>query len=78
MLFLQGSKDPFGSADEMAELVPTLPKAALVLTEGGDHSLARSKSQDPEGLALIHAVETAVAWIRNFEVQCRGISSLRH
>ena len=68
MLFLHGAKDPFGSPDEMTELVASLPQATLVLTEGGDHSLARSKRQDPQGQSLIHAVETAVAWIRNFEL----------
>jgi predicted alpha/beta-hydrolase family hydrolase len=67
MLFLHGTKDPFGAPDEVTELVATLPNATLVLTEGGDHSLARSKRQDPEGLSLIHAVETAVAWIRNVD-----------
>jgi predicted alpha/beta-hydrolase family hydrolase len=39
MLFVQGSRDPFGDARDMAALVKKLPRAELHLVEGGDHSL---------------------------------------
>lgn len=39
MLFLHGTRDPFGSPEEMAALTGGLPGSTLVLVEGGDHSL---------------------------------------
>lgn len=63
MLFLHGSKDPFGAPDEMSALVDGLPSATLHLVDGGDHSLARSKRDDPEGHALDAAMDLAAAWI---------------
>ncbi len=38
MLFLQGSRDSFGSGEEIAALLPSLQHARLELVEGGDHS----------------------------------------
>ena len=39
MLFLHGSRDPFGSPEEMQSLAAALKGARLHLVEGGDHSL---------------------------------------
>lgn len=39
MLFLHGTKDPFGTPDEMVALTETLTGARLHLVEKGDHSL---------------------------------------
>jgi len=64
MLFLQGTRDPFGSPDEMRALVGSLPAATLELIDGGDHSLALSKSRDPKGESLDRAMDVAAAWIR--------------
>jgi predicted alpha/beta-hydrolase family hydrolase len=38
MLFVQGSRDAFGTADEIRALLPRLPKAELFEVGGGDHS----------------------------------------
>jgi predicted alpha/beta-hydrolase family hydrolase len=38
MLFIQGTRDPFGTADEIRALVPRLPRATLHAIDGGDHS----------------------------------------
>lgn len=38
MLFVQGSRDAFGTADEIRALLPSLPLAALFVVDGGDHS----------------------------------------
>jgi predicted alpha/beta-hydrolase family hydrolase len=39
MLFVQGSKDAFGTANEIRELLPRLnPRTELYVVEGGDHS----------------------------------------
>ena len=43
MLFLHGSKDPFGTPEEMTSLVAGLRGARLELIEGGDHSLETRK-----------------------------------
>ena len=38
MLFVQGTRDPFGSADEIAALLPSLTRPTLHIVTGGDHS----------------------------------------
>jgi predicted alpha/beta-hydrolase family hydrolase len=48
MLFVQGSRDAFGTADEIRALLPRLQQATLFEVEGGDHSFkvpARQRSQ---------------------------------
>ena len=63
MLFLHGTRDPFGSPDEMQALTGTLSLATLSIVEGGDHSLVAPKRQDSGGTSVERAVETAVAWM---------------
>ncbi len=46
MLFLHGTRDPFGSPDEMRELVASLPGATLQLIDGGDHSLVVKRKNE--------------------------------
>ncbi len=62
MLFLQGTRDPFGSPEEMIALAASLPLATLHLVDGGDHSLVATKRRDPRDDALERAVATAAAW----------------
>jgi predicted alpha/beta-hydrolase family hydrolase len=38
MLFVQGSRDAFGTADEIRDLLPRLRRAELYVVERGDHS----------------------------------------
>jgi len=38
MLFVQGTRDPFGSSEEIAALLPKLPRATMHEVAGGDHS----------------------------------------
>jgi uncharacterized protein len=63
MLFLHGTRDPFGTPDEMRDLVASLPTATLHLVEEGDHSLAVPKRHDPKGQSLDSAMDVAAAWI---------------
>ena len=63
MLFLSGTKDPFGSPEELRGLVDALPLATLRLLEGGDHSIVAGKRVDPEGHLLERAMDIAAAWI---------------
>src|SRR6185369_7078020 len=45
MLFVQGSRDAFGSPDELRPIIKNLkPAAALYVVEGGDHSFKVPKS----------------------------------
>lgn len=62
-LFIHGTRDPFGSPEEMRELTATLPGATLDLIEDGDHSLVAPKRTDPAGVALSRALDRAATWI---------------
>ena len=64
VLFLHGSKDPFGTADEMTALASSLSNATLHLIDGGDHSLSAGRRADPEGRLLEGALDVAAGWIR--------------
>jgi predicted alpha/beta-hydrolase family hydrolase len=45
MLFVQGSRDPFGTPAELTPILESLPaKAQLHVVENGDHSLAPSRT----------------------------------
>jgi predicted alpha/beta-hydrolase family hydrolase len=65
MLFIQGSRDAFGTADELQPLLATLPaKATLHVIAGGDHSFKVPKSgpvKQPQIDADI--LDTAARWI---------------
>jgi predicted alpha/beta-hydrolase family hydrolase len=43
MLFVQGSRDLFGTPAELAPFVDSLPAGRLFVVEGGDHSLTPRK-----------------------------------
>ncbi len=64
MLFVQGTRDPFGSEEEMEALVSMLPDATLELVDGGNHSLEAPKRDDPDGTRFEAAVQAAVRWMR--------------
>ena len=62
MLFLHGTRDPFGSPDEMQALMKTLgPRARLEIVDGGDHSLVAPKRTNPASLQ--NAIAVAAGWI---------------
>ena len=60
MLFVHGTRDPFGSPDEMRDLTRSLPTSRLHLVEGGDHSLQQSR----RGESVDDAVASAAEWIK--------------
>jgi predicted alpha/beta-hydrolase family hydrolase len=62
MLFLHGTRDPFGSPDEMRALVASLPGATLELIDGGDHSLVVKRKNQTDSVE--RAVAIAAAWIQ--------------
>jgi uncharacterized protein len=67
MLFVQGTRDPFGTADDIRALLPRLnPKAAVHEVLDGDHSFkvrvsVAGKSQDA---VLTEIFDAAAAFIR--------------
>jgi uncharacterized protein len=64
MLFLQGTRDPFGSPDEMQPLTASLPYASLHLIDGGDHSLQAPKREDSSGASVERAIDLAAEWMK--------------
>lgn len=66
MLFLHGTRDPFGSPDEMQQLVATLPNATLHLVDGGDHSLVVKRKDSADSVE--RAVEAAAGWLDSIGV----------
>lgn len=60
MLFVQGTRDAFGTAAEIAALLPSLHNAELHEVEGGDHSF---KVPARKGDVLEAIMDTVAAWI---------------
>jgi uncharacterized protein len=63
MLFLHGTRDPFGSPEEMTALVARLPSATLEIIDGGDHSLETPKRKDGPSPSIERVLDVATAWI---------------
>jgi predicted alpha/beta-hydrolase family hydrolase len=66
MLFVQGSRDAFGTPNELAPvLAPLIPPTALHVVAGGDHSLKVSTRDPARQTAVYDDVQhTIVGWIR--------------
>jgi uncharacterized protein len=60
MLFVQGSRDTFGTAADIAALLPSLRKATVHEVAGGDHSFKVSGKKD----TLEPIMDTVAEWIR--------------
>lgn len=67
MYFAHGSRDPFGSPDEMRALVAGLPGATLDLVEGGGHSLDVPRRDDPDNAALPSVLDRVAGWIHGYD-----------
>ncbi|NQW04999.1 MAG: alpha/beta fold hydrolase [Acidobacteria bacterium] len=52
MLFLHGTRDPFGTREEMRDLIDELPTSTLSLVERGDHSLVATRNKPVSGLVI--------------------------
>jgi predicted alpha/beta-hydrolase family hydrolase len=63
MLFIHGTRDPFGSREEIESLAGGLTGASVEIIHGGDHSLAASKGDDPQRTSLERAMDRAAAWM---------------
>lgn len=64
MLFIQGSRDAFGTPEELAPIVAQLPHATLHVVAGGDHSFKLPR-KDPAAQAAVYdeAQRTVAEWI---------------
>jgi predicted alpha/beta-hydrolase family hydrolase len=60
MLFLHGTRDPFGTKEEMRELIDELPTSTLSIVEGGDHSLVTGRGKPVAASVL----DTVREWMR--------------
>jgi predicted alpha/beta-hydrolase family hydrolase len=60
MLFVQGSRDAFGTSAEIAALLPSLQRAELHEVSGGDHSF---KVSGRKGDVLEDIMDTVAVWI---------------
>jgi uncharacterized protein len=64
MLFIQGTRDAFGTAEEIRQLLPLLPGATLHEVAGGDHSFKVPAKAGKSQVAVMEEVLDAVAaWI---------------
>ena len=68
MLFQSGTRDPFGSPDELTALVAGLDRATLHVVEGGDHSLVATRRVDPDGTAFDRVMDIAAEWMTSIHV----------
>lgn len=66
MLFVQGSRDAFGTPDELTPILQTLqPAPTLHAVPQGDHSFKLSRKDPAAQAAIYTAIQRAiVAWIR--------------
>jgi predicted alpha/beta-hydrolase family hydrolase len=68
MLFVQGERDEFGTAQEIRDLLPTLTSAQLHVVAGGDHSL-RPRSRGAGSVSQEEVFRTAcdaiAAWVKS-------------
>jgi predicted alpha/beta-hydrolase family hydrolase len=64
MLFIQGSRDPFGTPDELRPIIKSLKAPAVIhAVEGGDHSLKVPKSSHQSQEEVYEAAQdTIVRW----------------
>ena len=66
MLFIQGSRDTFGTEDELRPIVKKLSRATLHVIKGGNHSLKVPKSAGVTQEEVYKAVQDEIArWLKS-------------
>jgi uncharacterized protein len=63
MLFVQGSRDAFGTSQEIRDLLPRLQRAELYEVAGGDHSFKVPGSKG-DG-TIVSILEEVVRWMKS-------------
>jgi uncharacterized protein len=71
MLFVQGSRDAFGTQDELRPIIEQLhPPAELYVVEGGDHSFKVPRKSGTKQEDVYRQVQDFIAsWLRNISGQ---------
>ncbi|MBA3888424.1 MAG: alpha/beta hydrolase [Acidobacteria bacterium] len=64
MLFVQGSRDTFGTADEIRELLPGLQRATLHEVAEGDHGFKVPKRAGDPSTVMGAILDAVAAWAR--------------
>jgi hypothetical protein len=66
MLFVQGSRDPFGTPADLSPLLESLPaRATLHVVENGDHSLATSRVKSAAADQVYEVIQDTIAgWMK--------------
>ncbi len=68
MLFVQGSQDTFGTAEEIAALLPSLQRATLHEIAGGDHSFKVAGGKAKQEPAFQEVINAVAAWVETSAV----------
>ncbi len=63
LLFVQGTRDAFGTSSEIAALVPSLKRATLHEVAGGDHSFHVSKRPGAQTDVMTSIMDAVARWI---------------
>lgn len=64
VLFVQGSSDTFGTADEIRGVIKTMQKPTLHVIEGGDHSFKVRGGAAKVAAAFDEAIAAVESWIK--------------
>jgi uncharacterized protein len=64
MLFVQGSRDTFGTASEITDLLPRLQRATVHEVVGGDHGFKVPKRAGDPGAVMAGIYDAVAAWMR--------------
>lgn len=65
MLFIQGSRDSFGTPEELKPIIKKLKGAELFVVEGGDHSFKAPKSAGvPQAEVYERVLDRIVEWMK--------------
>ena len=65
MLFVQGSRDTFGTAAELEPVLASLrAPAALHVVDGGDHSFKVAKGGPPQAQVFLDVQQAIAKWLR--------------
>jgi predicted alpha/beta-hydrolase family hydrolase len=76
LLFLSGTRDPFGSPEELRDLAHGLPNTTLALFDDADHSIQWRKRKSGVDDPLERAIDTAAEWMR--QVVIGGLDTSGH
>lgn len=63
MLFVQGTRDAFGTAGEIRALLPSLQDATLDPIEGGDHSFRVPGGAAKQAPVMEHILDRVTLWV---------------